>query len=73
MFEVRSSKYFQNEMPSLRQVFFKLVKVSRHFRPESLRVLLLIFFFFTIDNGQLIFKTGIFLLTPASKSGDFGS
>ena len=43
----RSVRYSQKETPSLRQVFFKLAKVSRHLRPSSLRVLPLIFRFVT--------------------------
>ena len=40
--EIRSERYCQKDIPSFRQVFFKLVKVSRQRRPFSLRVLPLI-------------------------------
>ena len=35
----RSLRYSQKETPNLRQVFFRLAKVSLHLRPDSLRVL----------------------------------
>ena len=54
--ETRSLRYSQKEMPCLRQVFFRLVKVSRHRRPESLRVLPLIFLFFTYSRISLSLK-----------------
>lgn len=46
----RSWRYFQNEIPSLRQVFFRLAKVSRHRRPGSLRVQPLILRFLTYSR-----------------------
>ena len=50
IFSTRSLRYCQNDMPNLRQVFFKLVNVSRHCRPDSLRVLPLILRFLTYSR-----------------------
>src|ERR1019366_5576446 len=44
---MRSLRESQKETPSLRQVFFKLMKVSRHCLPSSLRVPPLTLRFFT--------------------------
>src|SRR5210317_1112508 len=49
-FSIRSLRYCQNDTPNLRQVFFKLVKVSRQRRPDSLRVLPLILRFLTYSR-----------------------
>ena len=50
IFSIRSLRYCQNDTPNLRQVFFKLVKVSRQRRPDSLRVLPLILRFLTYSR-----------------------
>ena len=43
-------RYSQNDIPNLRQVFFKLVKVSQHRRPDSLQIEPLILRFFSLVN-----------------------
>ena len=50
VFSIRSLRYCQNDTPNFRQVFFKLVNVSRHWRPDSLRVLPLILRFLTYSR-----------------------
>ena len=60
VFSIRSVRYCQNDTPNFRQVFFKLVNVSRHCRPDSLRVLPLILRFLTYSriafSAQLLCK-----------------
>jgi len=51
-----SLRKFQNEMSNLRQVFLRLVKVSRHRFPVSLRVDPLIFRFLTYSLISLSLK-----------------